>query len=109
MKVQDFYNENEPIAVVTTEPFARFLDYLAPEGGCQIGSFLLLPLGKRRVLGVVWGPGEGKYERAKLRNALSVIDVPPMSYTMRKFLEGVSDYTVTVSYTHLTLPTICSV
>ena len=95
MKVQDFYNENEPIAVVTTEPFARFLDYLAPEGGCQIGSFLLLPLGKRRVLGVVWGPSEGKYERAKLRNALSVIDVPPMSYTMRKFLEGVSDYTVT--------------
>ena len=95
MKVQDFYNENEPIAVVTTEPFARFLDYLAPEGGCRIGSFLLLPLGKRRVLGVVWGPGEGKYERAKLRNALSVIDVPPMSYTMRKFLEGVSDYTVT--------------
>ncbi|NCV49614.1 MAG: primosomal protein N' [Rhodobacterales bacterium] len=93
--MQDFYNENEPIAVVTTEPFARFLDYLAPEGGCQIGSFLLLPLGKRRVLGVVWGPGEGKYERAKLRNALSVIDVPPMSYTMRKFLEGVSDYTVT--------------
>ena len=55
--MQDFYNENEPIAVVTTEPFARFLDYLAPEGGCQIGSFLLLPLGKRRVLGVVWGPG----------------------------------------------------
>ena len=93
--MQDFYNENEPIAVVTTEPFARFLDYLAPEGGCQIGSFLLLPLGKRRVLGVVWGPGEGKYERAKLRNAISVIDVPPMSYTMRKFLEGVSDYTVT--------------
>ena len=54
--MQDFYNENEPIAVVTTEPFARFLDYLAPEGGCQIGSFLLLPLGKRSVLGVVWGP-----------------------------------------------------
>ena len=95
MKAQDFYNENEAIAVVTTEPFARFLDYLAPEGGCQIGSFLLLPLGKRRVLGVVWGPGEGNYERSKLRSALCVIDVPPMSYTMRKFLEGVSDYTVT--------------
>ena len=41
--------------MVTTEPFARFLDYLAPEGGCKIGSFLILPLGKRKVIGVVWG------------------------------------------------------
>ena len=72
--MQDFYNENEPIAVVTTEPFARFLDYLAPEGGCQIGSFLLLPLGKRRVLGVVWGPGEGKYERCLLYTSPSPRD-----------------------------------
>ena len=28
---------------------------MAPEGGCKIGSFLILPLGKRKVMGVVWG------------------------------------------------------
>jgi primosomal protein N' (replication factor Y) len=95
LKAHEFYNENEVIAVVTTEPFARFLDYLAPEGGCKVGSFLILPLGKRKVLGVVWGPGEGNYEHSKLRSAASVINVPPMSYTMRKFLEVVSDYTIT--------------
>ena len=95
MKVQEFYNENERIAVVTTEPFARLLDYLAPEGGCKIGSFLILPLGKRKVIGVVWGTGEGQYELSRLRNAISVIDAPPMSYSMRKFLEAVSDYTIT--------------
>ena len=95
MKAQEFYNENERIAVVTTEPFARFLDYLAPEGGCKIGSFLILPLGKRKVMGVVWGPGDGQYEHSKLRNAISVIDAPPMSFSMRKFLEAVSDYTIT--------------
>ena len=95
MKAPEFYNENERIAVVTTEPFARFLDYLAPEGGCEIGSFLILPLGKRQVMGVVWGSGEGKYDHAKLRNAISVIDTPPMSYAMRRFLEAVSDYTIT--------------
>ena len=95
MKAREFYNENERIAVVTTEPFARFLDYLAPEGGCKIGSFLTLPLGKRKVIGVVWGAGEGQYELSKLRNAISVIDAPPMSYSMRKFLEAVSDYTIT--------------
>ena len=67
MKAREFYNENERIAVVTTEPFARFLDYLAPEGGCKIGSFLILPLGKRKVIGVVWGPGDGQYDHSKLR------------------------------------------
>ena len=76
MKAQEFYNENDVIAVVTTEPFARFLDYLAPEGGCKVGSFLILPLGKRKVIGVVWGAGEGNYERSKLRSATSVINVP---------------------------------
>ena len=95
MKAQEFYNENEVIAVVTTEPFSLFLDYLAPEGGCKVCSFLILPLGKRKVLGVVWGPGGGNYERSKLRSAASVINVPPMSYTMRRFLEVVSDYTIT--------------
>ena len=95
MKAREFYNENERIAVVTTEPFARFLDYLAPEGGCKIGSFLILPLGKRKVMGVVWGSGDGQYDHSKLRNAISVIDAPPMSFSMRKFLEAVSDYTVT--------------
>ena len=95
MKAREFYNENERIAVVTTEPFARFLDYLAPEGGCKIGSFLILPLGKRKVIGVVWGAGEGQYDLSKLRNAISVIDAPPMPYSMRKFLEAVSDYTIT--------------
>ena len=53
MKAQEFYNENDVIAVVTTEPFARFLDYLAPEGGCKVGSFLILPLGKRKA-GFTW-------------------------------------------------------
>ena len=95
MKAREFYNENERIAVVTTEPFARFLDYLAPEGGCKIGSFLILPLGKRKVIGVVWGPGDGQYDHAKLRYAICVIDVPPMSFPMRTFLEAVSDYTIT--------------
>ena len=95
MKAQEFYNENERIAVVTTEPFARFLDYLAPEGGCKIGSFLILPSGKRKVIGVVWGPGGGQYDHSKLRHAISVIDAPPMSFSMRKFLEAVSDYTIT--------------
>ena len=95
MKAREFYNENERIAVVTTEPFARFLDYLAPEGGCKIGSFLILPLGKRKVIGVVWGPGDGQYDHSKLRHAISVIDAPPMSFSMRKFLEAVSDYTIT--------------
>jgi primosomal protein N' (replication factor Y) (superfamily II helicase) len=41
--------------VLTTEPLGKTLDYLAPAGGCALGAFVEVPLGPRRVLGVVWG------------------------------------------------------
>jgi primosomal protein N' (replication factor Y) len=36
------------------------LDYRAPEGGCWLGAFVEVPLGPRKVLGVVWGDGQGR-------------------------------------------------
>jgi primosomal protein N' (replication factor Y) len=50
------------VGVLTTEPLGRVLDYRAPEGGCGDGDFVEVPLGPRRVLGVVWGPGEGRID-----------------------------------------------
>ncbi|HHY02599.1 MAG TPA: hypothetical protein GX686_07000, partial [Paracoccus sp.] len=54
------------IGVLTTEPVG-LLDYLAPEGGVALGQPVVAPLGPRRVLGVVWGAGQGGFDAAKLR------------------------------------------
>ena len=35
------------VAVLTTQPLGRTLDYRAPEGGCAPGHFVEVPLGPR--------------------------------------------------------------
>ena len=54
-----------------------------------------MPLGPRRVLGVVWGPGEGGFDAARLRAVLRVLDAPPMRDELRPFLARAADYTLT--------------
>ena len=89
------FTAGELVAVLTTEPLGRFLDYKAPEGGCGTGDFVEVPLGPRRVLGVVWGAGEGGFDPAKIRPIARVLDVPPMRAEMRVFLIRAADYTLT--------------
>jgi primosomal protein N' (replication factor Y) len=57
------YQAGDLVGVLTTEPLGRVLDYRAPEGGCGDGDFVEVPLGPRRVLGVVWGPNCGRFFR----------------------------------------------
>lgn len=83
------------MAVLTTQPLDRLLDYRAPEGGCFLGAYVEVPLGPRKVLGVVWGPGAGDFDSSKLRSVTRVLDVAPMRSEMRAFLGKAADYTLT--------------
>ncbi|MCW1934351.1 primosomal protein N' [Pararhodobacter zhoushanensis] len=85
----------EPLAVLTTQPLDRLLDYRAPEGGAVIGDFVEVPLGPRKVLGCVWGPSESGLPLAKLRAVIRVLDVPPMRDELHSFLMRAAEYTLT--------------
>lgn len=89
------FPSGERVGVLTAEPLGRVLDYRAPEGGCGTGDFVEVPLGPRRVLGVVWGAGEGSFDAAKLRSVQRVLDPPPMRAELRSFITRASDYTLT--------------
>jgi len=94
--VQDgFFQAGELVGVLTTQPLDRVLDYKAPEGGCFSGAFVEVPLGPRKVLGVVWGAGKGDWDYAKVRSVIRVLDVQPMADEMRQFLTRAADYTLT--------------
>lgn len=95
MSLPQFYDCDALIAVLTTQPLGRTLDYRAPEGGCHLGAFVEVPLGPRKVLGVVWGPGQGDYEHSKIRQAYRVLDAAPMREEMCLFLKRAADYTLT--------------
>lgn len=69
------FEAGDLVAVLTTQPLDRTLDYKAPEGGCVQGDFVEVPLGPRKVVGVVWGPGQGDWDPAKLRRVLRVLEI----------------------------------
>ena len=100
-----FFHEGDLVGVLTTQPLDRVLDYKAPEGGCQLGAFVEVPLGPRKVLGVVWGPGRGDWDYAKVRSVIRVLDVPPMREEMVSFLEKAGAYTLTPMSAMLRLAT----
>ena len=99
------FAEGELVAVLTTQPLDRLLDYKAPPGGCFQGAFVEVPLGPRRVLGVVWSTGEGGYDPKKIRAISSVLDLPPMRAEMQDFLSRVSEYTLSAMPSMLRLAT----
>lgn len=103
--MQEFFAEGERIGVLTTQPLDRVLDYRAPEGGCFVGAFVEVPLGPRKVLGVVWGPGAGGFDASKLRSVIRVLDAAPMREEMRVFLEKAGAYTLTPMAAMLRLAT----
>ncbi|GAA3868639.1 primosomal protein N' [Celeribacter arenosi] len=105
MTLSPQFPEGTLVAVLTTEPLDRPLDYKSPEGGCGIGDFVEVPLGPRRVLGCVWGAGKGGFDLSKARSVSSILDIPPMREEMRSFLERVAAYTLTPMPSMLRLAT----
>ena len=100
-----FFPQGSRVGVLTTQPIDRMLDYKAPEGGVMKGAFVEVPLGPRKVLGVVWGEGEGSFDLSKLRNISKVLDVSAMRPEMMQFLERTATYTITPMATMLRLAT----
>lgn len=90
-----FFDEGALVAVLTTQPLDRALDYKAPEGGCHLGAFVEVPLGPRKVIGVVWGKGAGDFDYNKVRSIIRVLDAAPMRAEMVSFLEKSAAYTLT--------------
>ena len=95
MSPKQFFDEGELVAVLTTQPLDRALDYKAPEGGCHLGAYVEVPLGPRKVIGVVWGAGQGDYDYKKVRSVMRVLDAAPMRSEMVSFLEKSAAYTLT--------------
>jgi len=83
------------VAVAVPGPLDRLLDYRVPEGGVATGAVVEVPLGPRRVTGVVWGPGAGGFDAAKIRPIGRVLEAPPLREELRQFLERAAAYTLT--------------
>jgi primosomal protein N' (replication factor Y) (superfamily II helicase) len=83
------------VRVLLPLPLADAYDYSVPEGmAAEPGRFVIVPLGKRLVLGVVWGPGTGEVAAERLRDIAEMLESPPMAETTRRFVDWVAGYTL---------------
>lgn len=83
------------ISVLLPLPLAGAYDYTLPEAmEAAPGDFVRVPLGRRQVMGVVWGPGSGQVASARLKPLHARLDLPPMPQSLRRFIDWVAEYTL---------------
>lgn len=59
------------------------------------GTFVDVPFGRAELTGVVWrAPVDESFPENKIKSVSTVCDLPPLSDTMQKFIDWVSDYTL---------------
>ncbi len=72
------------------------LDYRLPANMVAgPGSVVMVPLGPRKMLGVIWDEGtfgDEPIEEHRLRNVLEILDIPPIASGLRKLVDWVTDY-----------------
>jgi primosomal protein N' (replication factor Y) (superfamily II helicase) len=83
--------------VLLLNPALGPLDYRVPHGmRIEPGSIVLAPLGPRQMVGVVWEPDHmpsaAEVGDNRLRNLLSVFDVPPIGAPLRRLIEWTANY-----------------
>lgn len=79
--------------VLVSQPIDKNYDYLIPENmDIEKGDYVLVPLGPREVVGVVWGIGETDAPSKKLKSVLKKYDLPPMTQLTREFIDWVAKY-----------------
>ncbi|WP_413205659.1 primosomal protein N' [Rhodospirillum sp. A1_3_36] len=84
------------VSVLLPLPLAGAYDYLVPEGMEEPppGTLARVPLGRREVVGVVLGPGEGEVEAARLKPLNAVLPLPPLPPSLLALVDWVAAYTV---------------
>ncbi|HEV8015346.1 MAG TPA: primosomal protein N' [Stellaceae bacterium] len=83
------------VSVLLPLPLAGVYDYSVPqELNVTLGDFVAVPLGKRQLLGVVWGEGTGEVASTRLKAIDESLAAPPLPDELRRFVDWVANYTL---------------
>lgn len=76
-------------------PMPGPLTYQVADGQRVVdGSIVKVPLGKRLVLGTVWGESTDEVNPKRLKPIAKVVDAPPVRAPLRSFIDWVADWTL---------------
>ncbi|WP_370335460.1 primosomal protein N' [Parvularcula marina] len=95
----------ERVHVLLPMPVGDGYDYVLTAGmTAPPGSFVIVPLGPREMVGVVWPePTDPDLPERKLKPVSEVIDAPPLSADVMAFVDWVANYTISPRGTVLRL------
>ena len=80
-----------PLALFTAYDYA-IPEGLVPDGQTLApGDFVSVPLGRRSVMGVVWGEGDETVPAEKLRPVEARLELPAMPEVSRRFIDWVAN------------------
>src|SRR6185437_15444790 len=86
------------VSVLLPLPLAGAYDYSVP---CELnvapGDFVAVPLGRRQLVGVVWGEGSGDVADAKLKPIEEILPAPRLPDELRRFVDWTANYTLSAS------------
>lgn len=75
------------------------LDYKLPDDmDASPGTVVIVPLGPRQLVGVVWDEGvfgDEPIDAKRLRNVMGLVDVPPIKDGLRRLVDWVANYYIT--------------
>jgi primosomal protein N' (replication factor Y) len=79
------------VGVAVDKPYS----YKVPHGlEVALGSIVLVPLGSRQTLGIVWGEPKDKTAHNRLKDIIKVFDCTPLSTELLKTIDFVANYTL---------------
>jgi len=87
--------EDGRVRVLLPLPLDGAYDYLVPaDMAVEPGSFVVVPLGRRELVGVVWGAATDEVAREKLKPIVELLDVPPLPAVTLQFVDWVASYSM---------------
>jgi primosomal protein N' (replication factor Y) len=60
----------------------------------KLGDFVEVPVGSKKVIGVVWGDAPEDTGKFKIKPIISHLAAPPLQAPLRKFIDWVAEYTM---------------
>ena len=76
-------------------PLGRAYDYRIPPGMTVLpGDFVSVPLGRRQVIGVVWGAGEDDIDPKKVKDIIGILELTPLTDELRRLIDWTAAYTL---------------
>jgi primosomal protein N' (replication factor Y) len=83
------------VSVLLPLPLAGAYDYSVPqELNVAPGDFVAVPLGRRQLVGVVWGDAIGDVADAKLKPVEEILPAPRLPDELRRFVDWTANYTL---------------